>query len=189
MRWRALFALACLVLAGAGAGCGTYGFSSSLLPAHIRSVAVPLPENRTNRSDLAAALADSLTEAFLNDQTLKVVGEREADSVVEGIVLEYRREPFTFDAQENVQTYRVEIVMDARFVDVRKNQVIWERKRLSQWDTQFRLRGRAGAGDGRDRDRSRAREADRRHREPDPAGVVTRKERACAGRGTKASRG
>lgn len=135
MRWRALFALACLALAAAGAGCGTYGFSSSLLPGHIRSIAVPLPENRTNRSDLAAALADSLTEAFLNDQTLKVIGEREADSVVEGIVLEYRREPFTFDAQENVQTYRVEIVMEARFVDVRKNQVIWERKRLSQWDT------------------------------------------------------
>jgi hypothetical protein len=136
MRWRAFVMLAALVLTSAwGAGCGTYGFSSSLLPDHIRSVAVPLPENRTNRSDLAAALADSLTEAFLDDQTLKVVGEREADSVVEGIVLEYRREPFTFDAQENVQTYRVEIVLEARFVDVRKNQVLWERKRLSQWDT------------------------------------------------------
>jgi hypothetical protein len=117
------------------AGCGVYGFSSSLLPSHIRTVAVPLPENRTNRVDLAPALADSLTESFLADQTLKVVGEREADSVVEGVILEYRREPFTFDAQENVQTYRVEILMEARFVDVRKNHVLWERKRMSQWDT------------------------------------------------------
>lgn len=117
------------------AGCGVYGFSSSLLPAHIKSVAVPLPENRTNRADLSAALADSLTEAFLADQTLKVVGERDADSVVEAVVLEYRREPFTFDAAENVQTYRVEILLEARFVDVRKNAVIWEKKQLSQWDT------------------------------------------------------
>ncbi len=136
MRWRAFSGLAALALvASYGAGCGAYGFSSSLLPDHIRSIAVPLPENRTNRSDLAAALADSLTDAFLDDQTLKVVSEREADSVVEGILLEYRREPFTYDAQEKVQTYRVEIVMEARFVDVRKNHVIWERKRLSQWDT------------------------------------------------------
>ena len=126
-----------LVLLGAlgAAGCGMYGFSSSTLPSHIRSVAVPLPENRTNRGDLATALADSLTEAFLDNQTLKVVAEKDADSVVEAVILEYRREPFTFDTQENVQTYRVEIVLEARFVDVRKNKVIWENKRLSQWDT------------------------------------------------------
>jgi hypothetical protein len=137
MRWNGFPGLAALILlaAAGGAGCGVYGFSSSLLPAHIRTVAVPLPENRTNRSDLAAALADSLTEAFLADQTLKLAGERDADSVVEGVILEYRREPFTYDAQENVQTYRLEIVMEARFVDVRKNKVIWERKRLAQWDT------------------------------------------------------
>jgi hypothetical protein len=76
-----------------------------------------------------------LTEAFLDDQTLKLASEKDADSLVEGVILEYRREPFTYDAQENVQTYRVEIVMEARFVDVRKNHVVWERKRLSQWDT------------------------------------------------------
>jgi hypothetical protein len=127
--------LLALVGAMGTAGCGGYSFSSSLLPSHIRSVAVPLPENRTNRGDLATALADSLTEAFLDDQTLKVVAEKDADSVVEGIILEYRRDPFTFDSQENVQTYRVEIVLEARFVDVRKNKVIWEEKRLSQWDT------------------------------------------------------
>lgn len=134
IRRHAPLALAALVLAAA-AGCGGYGFSSSLLPGHIKSVAVPLPENRTNRADLAPALADSLTESFLSDQTLKVVAERDADSVVEAVVLEYRRDPFTFDAAENVQTYRVEIVLEARFVDVRKNQVIWEKKRLAQWDT------------------------------------------------------
>ena len=61
--------------------------------------------------------------------------ERDADALVEGTILEYHRDPFTYDANENVQTYRVEIVVDARFVDVRKNTVLWEEKRLSQWDT------------------------------------------------------
>jgi hypothetical protein len=116
-------------------GCGAYGFSSSLLPANIHSVAVPLPENKTNRGELGTALADSLTQAFLRDQTLKVVAEKDADSVVEAQILEYHREPFTFDAQENVQTYRVEIVLEARYVDVHKNHVIWEEKHLAQWDT------------------------------------------------------
>ena len=127
-----LGALASLALL---AGCGVYGFSSSLLPGHIKTVGVPLMENDTDRRDLPTALADSLVEAFIDDNTLKVVDERNADSIVEGTILEYRRTPFTYDANENVQTYRVEIVLEARFVDVRKNNVLWEEQRLSQWDT------------------------------------------------------
>ena len=128
--WTFLFAASLLC-----AGCGGYGFSQSLLPPHIKTVAVPLPENRTNRSDLAPALADSLTEAFLADQSLKVVAQKDADSVVEIVILEYDRQPFTVDAQENVQEYRLQIALEARFIDVRKNKVIWERERLTNWAT------------------------------------------------------
>jgi len=116
------------------AGC-PYGFSSSLLPGHIKSVAIPLMENRTDRGDLSPALADSLVEAFIDNHTLKVAGEKTADSVIEGAIVAYRREPYTVDENENVQEYRVEIVVEVRFVDVRKNDVIWEEPRLSQWDT------------------------------------------------------
>ena len=134
-RARSLGAVSGLVLlAGVLSGC-PYGFSSSLLPGHIKTIAVPLMENRTDRGELSAALADSLTEAFIDDHTLKVVGEKTADSVLEGQILEYRWEPFTVDASENIQEYKIEIVVEARFVDVRKNKVIWEEKKLSQWDT------------------------------------------------------
>lgn len=127
--------LAALVLVGLLAGCGAYSFSSSLLPKHIQTVGIPLMENRTGRGGLSTALADSLVEAFIDNNLLKVANERSADAVVEGIILSYRREPFTYDAGENVQTYRIEIVLEARFVDVRKNTVMWEERELSQWDT------------------------------------------------------
>lgn len=123
----------CLLLA-ALAGC-PYGFSSSLLPGHIQSVVVSLFENRTDRGDLSTALADSLTEAFIDNHTLKVVGEKAADSALEGTIVEYRRTPFTVGADEQVLEYRVEIVLEVRFVDLRKNKVLWEEDRLGQWDT------------------------------------------------------
>jgi hypothetical protein len=123
-----------LAIAAVVAGCG-YGFSASLLPGHIKSVAIPLMENRTDRSDLTTAFADSLVEAFLADPTLKVADERSADSVLEGAILEYRREPFRVDANENVLEYSIRIILEARFVDLRKNEVIWEEARLNQWDT------------------------------------------------------
>jgi hypothetical protein len=123
------------ILCVAGAGCGVYGFSSSLLPSHIKSVALPLFENRTERGDLATALADSLTESFLADHTLQPASEKTADSVVEGIFLEYRREPFTVADNEQVLESKIEIAVEVRYVDVRKNQVIWEDPRLVQWAT------------------------------------------------------
>jgi hypothetical protein len=126
--------LAFLALVGAVGGCG-YSFSASLLPGHIQTVAVPLMENQTDRGDLEAALADSLVEAFLADPTLKVADERSADSVIEGVIREYRRDPLRVDASENVLEYRLRITLEARFVDIRKNQVIWEEPNLSQWDT------------------------------------------------------
>lgn len=122
------------LLLAALAGC-PYGFSSSLLPGHIKSVALPLFENRTDRGELSTSLADSLTEAFIDNHTLKVVGEKAADSQVEGAIVEYRRVPFTVGADEQVLEYRVEIVLEVRFVDLRKNKVLWEEPRLRQWDT------------------------------------------------------
>jgi hypothetical protein len=116
------------------AGC-PYGFSSSLLPGHIKSVSVPLFENRSDRGELSTALADSLTEAFIDNHTLKVVGEKAADSQLEGTILEYRRVPFTVGADEQVLEYRVEIILEIRFLDLRKNKILWEESRLGQWDT------------------------------------------------------
>jgi hypothetical protein len=127
-------ALGLLGLVAISSGCG-YGFSSSVLPGHIRTVAVPLMENRSARGGLDAALANSLTEAFIDNNTLSVVPERNADSMVEGTILEYRRQPFSVDANENVLEYKVEIFIAAQFVDLRKNKVIWEEPRMSQWDT------------------------------------------------------
>jgi hypothetical protein len=123
-----------LAILGVAAGCA-YGFSSSLLPGHIKTIAIPLMENETNRGDLSSALADSLVEAFIDNHTLRVTVEKEADSVLEGVIREYRREPYTVDENETVQQYRVEIVVEVSFLDVRKNKVIWEDPRLSQWDT------------------------------------------------------
>jgi hypothetical protein len=39
------------------------------------------------------------------------------------------------DTKETVLQYKIEIVLEARFVDLRNNEVIWEEPRLSQWDT------------------------------------------------------
>lgn len=123
-----------LGLAAILSGCG-YGFSSSVLPGHIKTVAIPLMENRSARGGLDAALADSLVEAFIRNHTLSVVPEKNADSALEGAILEYRREPFSVDANENVQEYKVEIFVAAHFVDLRNNKVLWEEERISQWAT------------------------------------------------------
>ncbi|MEZ5065315.1 MAG: LptE family protein [bacterium] len=130
-------ALGAMVGLGAAltAGCGPYSFSGSTLPGHIKTVGIPLFENRTDRGDLPTKLAELLVEGFLDDNKLRVQPAEGADSVIEGAIVEYQRVPYTFDASEQVETYRIEIALEVRFVDVKKNAVIWEEQRLAQWDT------------------------------------------------------
>jgi len=59
-RWGRLAVL--LAILGLASGCA-YGFSSSLLPGHIKTIAIPLLENQTDRGDLSSVLAESLAIA------------------------------------------------------------------------------------------------------------------------------
>lgn len=125
-----------LLVAGSAAGCWHYSTSGSLLPSHIRSVAVPLLGNETTwEYGIKERLTDAIIEAFTSDNTLTVTGEREADSIVRGTILTIKEIPFTFDQEEQVQEYKMRIVLTIQFEDVRKRKIIWEESAMEGWGT------------------------------------------------------
>jgi len=125
-----LWLTACLLL-----HCGVYSFSGSGLPSHIRTVAVPIFENRTAEIGIRETLTDAVTEALVTDGRLRVVGPDAADSIIEGTVVDYREQAYTYDRSENVQEYIVRIYVDVSYQDVRNRTAIWEEKRLEGWGT------------------------------------------------------
>jgi len=76
---------------------GCCGYSTrSLLPSHLKTVAVLPATNTTTQPGLAEALTDSLTAAFTSDRTLRVTNVEAADLVVNTTVSSYSRTPSAY---------------------------------------------------------------------------------------------
>lgn len=141
---RCLLTVTLLVLAG----CGPYSFSPGGRGA-FKTIAIPLFENQTSEYGIRELLTEGVINRFIQDGGMSVVNERNADAVLRGVIVEYRREPFTYDASERVKEYRVTITIQARLEDPTKRSVVWEEKALSQWGV-FQAEGE-GDDDGKRR--------------------------------------
>jgi hypothetical protein len=100
------------------AGCCGYS-THSLLPSHLKTVAVPPATNTTTQPGLAEALTDSLTAAFTSDRTLRVTNTEAADLVVNTTVSSYNRAASSYSSdslQQAVSAYELSVSaqIDAR---------------------------------------------------------------------------
>jgi outer membrane lipopolysaccharide assembly protein LptE/RlpB len=91
-------------------GCGVYSFSGSGLTG-IRSVAVPQFENRTVEYGIQEDLTAAVIDQLIADNTLKVVALADADAVLRGEIIDYKRVAYTYDKSDNVQEYKVNITV------------------------------------------------------------------------------
>ncbi len=114
--------------------CGVYTFSPSALGG-IKSLAIPLFENQTTESGLREDLTDRLSQAFVDDNTLRVVPEGRADAIIRGSVISYSREAYTYSEAEVVSEYIVRIGINVDFLEKKSGEVIWEEKNMSNWGT------------------------------------------------------
>jgi hypothetical protein len=114
--------------------CGIYTVSPSAL-GNLKTVAIPLFENQTTESGLRELLTDKLTQAFVSDNTLKVVREQQADGILRGSVISYTREPYTFTQGNVVSEYKSSVAVSVQFINRRSQKVIWEEKNMSNWGT------------------------------------------------------
>lgn len=115
----------------AAAGCGIYSFSGSL-PPHLKSVAVPLFDDRTAEFGVKEALTDAIISEFTADNTMRIADLPDADCAVRGVIERISDRHGAFTAQEEVQEMKVYVTVQIKFEDLKKRKVIWE-ERISEW--------------------------------------------------------
>lgn len=119
---------ACLL----GAGCGVYSASTGRVDESIRNVAVQYLENRTPEPDIGVDLADAIIAALQTDNTLRVVDEGSADSIISGRVLRYDlREMAARPEDLTVNEYQVQIVVILDFTIRATGETIFKEKRFN----------------------------------------------------------
>lgn len=121
---------ACLVLLPL-VGCGVYSASSGRVDESLKRIAIEYFENQTAEPNLGVDLADAVTAALQADNTLKVVDEASADTILSGVVNRYvRREQFA-RSDLTVTEYQVQIAVTLTLVRRATGETLFKDRRFT----------------------------------------------------------
>ena len=124
MHWLLLF------IAMLGASCGPYSFSGAA-STHIKTIAVPVFEDRTAEFGVRDRLSNAIIDEFTRDNTLKIADRRTADSILHGTLLGVQETAGVYNQSggnqpESVQEVRVTVTAQLKYEDVKKRKTVWE---------------------------------------------------------------
>ena len=113
-------------------GCGIYSFSGSTIPAHIKTVSVPLFEDQTAEIGIDQILTDGLIDAITEDNTLRISGPRGGDAALKGTILKLDERAGQYNQDETASDFRITLTVKIVFEDVKKRNILWE-ETYTQW--------------------------------------------------------
>ncbi len=128
-----------LLLATALTGCGyttrsmlSGKFSTIYIAPFLNKVDVTQETYTANkyriyRPMLETDITKKVINRYLFDGNLKPAKEIQADLVLKGELVEYRKDPLTYDSNgENVTEYRINIYVNLSLWDQKENKLVWE---------------------------------------------------------------
>ncbi len=131
------------------AGCSPYSFKSGRQPL-VKSIGIPLFKNQTPEFGLAEQLTEGITNGLVAENIIDVTDPSRAEGLLKGDVLTYKRSAYTYQADESVQEYLVEITIKAELVRRDGGEPLWSEAALRGWgvysaDTEIELDGQTRA--------------------------------------------
>jgi outer membrane lipopolysaccharide assembly protein LptE/RlpB len=116
-----------LLAATALAGCGYRLSGGGSLPDHVRRIAVPMFENRTQDPDIAQRMTESIVDEFVHrGNYVTVPSPQDADAVLRGTILTYRTVPISIDLDGRATRYEIQIHLEGTLEDLVNDEVLWE---------------------------------------------------------------
>ncbi len=109
-----------------------YKPNAQILPQHIKKIHVRPFINRTEVFALEDRLTISVVDEFLNNAQYSIVNEGQADGVLAGEIMRYILLPVQYDTQLVPTVYRMEVLLNLRFIDKTTNETIWQEPGLVQ---------------------------------------------------------
>jgi outer membrane lipopolysaccharide assembly protein LptE/RlpB len=108
------------------AGCG-YS-TTSRTAKDIKSIYVPFFENKTAEPNLEINVTNRIIDNLVRDNTLKVLPENAADAVLDGEIVGFKNQPFSFNENLNAEEYHVVVTVVVTLFNRRTNEPIWEKR-------------------------------------------------------------
>ena len=110
-------------------GCCAYSFTGASVPKHIKSIAIPVAQDRSGSGEpgLGELLTNKLIQKFIDDNTLRIANKSNADAVLECTITSLSDAPAVISAGENVATRRITITVQVVYKDLVKRKTIFDK--------------------------------------------------------------
>jgi len=92
---------------------------------------------RIYRPTLETDITRSVNNKFFTDGNLKPVQEESADLILKGELVEFRRDPLRYTENDEVEEYRINIVVNLALYDKKKNAAAWQENNFTGDTTYF----------------------------------------------------
>ena len=110
-------------------GCCTYSFTGSSVPEHLKTIAIPIAEDRSGSGvpNLRESLTEELINQFINDNSLQVTDKTKADAILECTIVSFTDAPSIVSAGENINQRRITINVQVVYKDLVKKVTIFDK--------------------------------------------------------------
>ena len=118
-------------------GCGYQmaGRGSSQLPAHLKTIAIPVFENNSGEPTIQRPFTEALRRAFITDGRLQLVNNKTAaDLVATGTLTKYSIRAVAFNKLDIAIEYWVYLEADVLVMDQVKNQTYLKQTLRTRWE-------------------------------------------------------
>jgi hypothetical protein len=115
-------------------GCGVYSFTGASVPAHLKTVAIPLVDDQSGfgEPNLRENVTRAVTDQFISDNSLQVADRSTADAVLVGVITTVTDAPSVVEQGEQVSKRRITMSVRFTFQDMKLRRKVWE-KSFSNW--------------------------------------------------------
>jgi outer membrane lipopolysaccharide assembly protein LptE/RlpB len=116
-------------------GCGYQMVGKEThVPPGLNSIAIPTFKNRTFEPGIEVLFTQAFLREFILDRRVNVVDRAQADSLLEGVITDFRIYSVSYDRSGLVLEYQTNVVLDVTLKD-RTGKVLWEERNFSetQW--------------------------------------------------------
>jgi hypothetical protein len=102
---------------------------------------------KVNRPALETDITKSVINGYLFDGNLRPVKEESADLVLRGELMEFRRDALRYTNDDEVEEYRLNLLVNISLWDKRENKLVWEENNFTGDTTYFTKGSSAKAED------------------------------------------
>ncbi|MCK4235001.1 LptE family protein [candidate division WOR-3 bacterium] len=117
--------------------CCTYSFSG--ISTGIKSISIPIFDNESLKYGLEDTFTKAVTDAFIEDNRLKIVDEKTADAILFVTINTFERTPYSYDESENVKEYKIKITAKINLQESGTEEEVFKANNFSEWATYYPL--------------------------------------------------